>query len=75
MSVKTRLRVVPQFPSRIVERNESVREYHPTWERLDAAGREKNSFLSLPRLAFLAWGDFYTRSRFARSTNEAQLVV
>ena len=24
--------------------------------------------LSLPRLAFLAWGDFRTRSRFARST-------
>ena len=24
--------------------------------------------ISLPRLAFLAWGDFHARSRFARST-------
>ena len=31
-------------------------------------GREKNESLSPPRLAFLAWGDFQARSRFARST-------
>ena len=31
--------------------------------------RERRAFsLSLPRLAFLAWGDFHARSRFARST-------
>ena len=36
-------------------------------------------FLSPPRLAFLAWGDFHARSRFARSTfpeeNWGRLVV
>ena len=37
-----------------------ARENHPTQERRDAVGREKN--------AFLAWGDFYARSRFACST-------
>ena len=45
-------------------------------ERRDPAGREKNEALSVvphfclspPRLAFLAWGDFHTGSRFVRST-------
>ena len=44
-------------------------------ERQDVVGRrEKNEELHLslsicpPRLAFLAWGDFHARSRFARST-------
>ena len=41
----------------------------PREKRRHAAGRDKNHFsLSPPRVAFLAWGDFHARSRFARST-------
>ena len=49
-----RLRVVPHFSSGIVERaKRGARENHPTGERRDAAGREKNHFsLSLPSVAF-----------------------
>ena len=35
----------------------------PREKRRHTTGREKNE----PRLAFLAWGDFHARSRFARS--------
>ena len=35
----------------------------PREKRRHATGREKNE----PGLAFLAWGDFHARSRFARS--------
>ena len=65
----TRLRVVPHLSSGIVA---SAKR---------AAGREKNFFhfsLSLPVSPFLARGDFYVRSRFARSTikkNGGLLVV
>ena len=38
-------------------------EHHPTRERRDAPGCEKNECL-----AFLAWSDFHARSRFARCT-------
>ena len=47
-----RLRAVPIFPQGKTKRKASARENHPT----------------PPRLAFLAWGDFYARSPFARST-------
>ena len=54
----------PHFPSGIEKRaNASARENHPTQERRDA-----HFSLSPQRLAFLAWGDFHARSRFARST-------
>ena len=50
-----RLRVVPHFSSRIVERAKRER-----------GGR---GFLSPRRVSpFLAWGDFHARSRFAPST-------
>ena len=56
----TRLRVVLHFSSGLVERTK--REC--AWKSPHA----RNFHLSPPRLAFLAWGDFHMRLRFARST-------
>ena len=56
----TRLRVVPHFSSGLVEGTK--REC--AWKSPHA----RNFHLSSPRLAFLAWGDFHMRLRFARST-------
>ena len=56
----TRQRVVPFFSSGLVERTK--REC--AWKSPHA----RNFYLSPPRLAFLAWGDFHTRLRFAHST-------
>ena len=63
----------------------SARENHLTRKRVDAEGREKYEALQTkpfslpPRLAFLGWGDFHPRSRFACSAilreNEGLLVV
>ena len=39
----------------------------PREKRRHAARREPHFSLSAPRLAFLAWGDFPARSRFACS--------
>ena len=53
--------------SGIVERakrvNRTTRENHPKSPRVKITPREKRRL----RLAFLAWGDFHARSRFARS--------
>ena len=63
----TRLRVVPYFSSGMVsERNASARENHCTREKGRHAGE-----LSPPGIAFLAWGDFHARLRFARSTTSS----
>ena len=56
----TRLRVVPHFSSGLVERTK--RECG--WKSPHA----RNFYLSRPRLAFLGWGNFHMRLRFARST-------
>ena len=56
----TRLRVVLHFSSGLVERTK--REC--AWKSPHA----RNFHLSPPRPAFLAWGDFHMRLRFARST-------
>ena len=56
----TRLRVVPHFPSGLVERTKR----QCAWKSPHA----RNFYLSPPRLAFLVWSDFHMRLRFARST-------
>ena len=56
----TRLRVVPHFSSGLVE--PAIRAC--AWKSPHA----RNFSLSPPRLAFLTWGDFHERLRFARST-------
>ena len=58
-----RLRVVPIFPQgQWSKRNASARENHPTRERRNAAGREKNQFLSPRRVSPFSCGMFFTRA-------------
>ena len=67
---RPRLRVVPHFPSGIVERVTHER----AWKSPQA--RKAISSLCSPRLAFLAWGEFHALSRFAsspRSLHEPRL--
>ena len=67
----SRLRVVSHLSSGIVEQaNASARENHPTRENVTRDGEREIFHFSLSpsRLAFLAWGDFHARSRFACST-------
>ena len=66
------LRVVPHFPSEIVERAKSERTWKsPNWRKARRGGEREirgTTDSLLPRLAFLAWGDFHPRLRFACST-------
>ena len=55
VSIWSRLRVVPHFSSGIVERTKRER----AWKSPHARKGD---------IAFLEWGDFHARSRFARST-------
>ena len=60
-----RLRVVPNFSSRIVERAKRER----AWKSPHARKGDTRRVLSPRRVSpFLAWDDFHARSRFARST-------